>query len=220
MGNQYMRRQPTVFWVLAPIISLLLFCIVDEFSLSYGMRISDAFFGGMMDARDMLLGLFGVCTVGSVLIFILDVWKNEELLGGGKIGWMLLLLFLNILIFPIYYHRFLRDRYAMTEEKTRREVLILTCSAIGMAVLYIVWFATSLLLLIYEYDFMWIVYYVGYTFMFLLIAFVILVYIFLVCTNKRISVVKKILWIPGVVFLGVIFWPLYLWLHMYRGKRE
>lgn len=215
-----MRRQPTIFWVLAPIVCLLLFCIADEYSLSYGLRISDGFFGDMMDMRNVLLGLFGICTVGSAIVFIIDVWKNEELLGVGKIGWILLLLILNMLIFPIYYHRFLRDRYSMTEERTRREVLILTLIAIGMAVLYFVWFATSLLLLIYEYDFMWIVYYVGYTFMILLIVFMILVYVFLVCANERMSIVKKILWIPGVIFLGVVFWPLYLWLHMYRRKRE
>ena len=219
MGNQYMRKQPTIFWVLAPIFSLLLLCIAEECSLSYGCG-DQKTFEMIAAAEGILVGLFAICVVGSAIVFIVDVWKNEEIFGGGKIGWTLLLLFLNILVFPIYYYRYLRDRYSMTEEKMRKEVLILTLSAFGVGVLYFVWFATSMLLLIYEYDFMWVVYYVGHTFMFLLFAFVILVYIFLVCSNENMSVIKKILWMSGVIFLGVIFWPLYLWLHMYRRKKE
>lgn len=215
-----MRRQPTIFWVLAPIVSLLLFCIVNEFSLSYGIRISDEHFSIMKTVHDILLGLFGVCTVGSIIVFIMDVWNNEELLGGGKVGWILLLIFGSILIFPLYYHCFLRDRYNLTPEKTRKEILILTLVAFGMMGIYIVWSFTSLVLLIYEYDFLWIVYYVWYIFAILMNVFVILVYIFLICSNKSIGIVKKILWIPGVVILGIVCWPLYLWLHMYKITKE
>lgn len=217
MGNQYMRRQPTIFWVLAPIVSLLLFRIADEFNLSYGIRISDQYIGIMNSVRDFLLLLFGVCTVGSVIVFIIDVWNNEELLGGGKIGWILLLFLGSILIFPIYYHCFLRDRYTMTPERTRKEVLILTLIAVGMMAIYLVWSFTSLVMFIYEYDFLWIVHYVWYVYAILMNVFVILVYIFLVCSNNNIRLVKKILWIPGVVILGIVFWPLYLWLHMYKN---
>lgn len=217
MGNQYMRRQPTIFWVLAPIVSLLLFRIADEFNLSYGIRISDQYIGIMNSVRDFLLLLFGVCTVGSVIVFIIDVWNNEELLGGGKIGWILLLILGSILIFPIYYHCFLRDRYNMTPERTRKEVLILTLIAVGMMAIYLVWSFTSLVMFIYEYDFLWIVHYVWYVYAILMNVFVILVYIFLVCSNNNIRLVKKILWIPGVVILGIVFWPLYLWLHMYKN---
>ena len=217
MGNQYMRRQPTIFWVLAPIVSLLLFRIADEFNLSYGIRISDQYIGIMNSVRDFLLLLFGVCTVGSVIVFIIDVWNNEELLGGGKIGWILLLILGSILIFPIYYHCFLRDRYNMTPERTRKEVLILTLIAVGMMAIYLVWSFTSLVMFIYEYDFLWIVHYVWYVYAILINVFVILVYIFLVCSNNNIRLVKKILWIPGVVILGIVFWPLYLWLHMYKN---
>lgn len=218
MGNQYMRRQPTIFWVLAPIVSLFLFRIVDEYSLSYGSYLSYGAFDIMMDIRNVLLVLFGICTLGSVIVFIMDVWNNEELLGFGKVGWILLLIFGSILIFSIYYHCFLRDRYTLTPERTRKEVLILTLVAFGMMVIYIVWMFSSLLLLIYEYDFMWIIHYVWETFTLLMNAFMILVYIFLICINKSIGIVKKILWIAGVVLLGIVFWPLYLWLHMYRNR--
>lgn len=220
MGNQYLRRQPTIFWVLAPIVSLLLFCIVDEYSLSYGAYLPYGAFGIMMDIRSVLLVLFGVCTIGSVIVFIMDVWNNEELSDGGKIGWLLLLIFGSILIFPIYYHCYLRDRYNMTPETIRKEILILTLVAFGMMAIYIVWIFSSLLLYIYEYDFFWIVHYVWETFTILMNAFMILVYMFLVCNNKSIGIVKKILWIEGVVFLGIVFWPLYLWLHMYKIQKN
>lgn len=220
MGNQYMRRQPTIFWVLAPIVSLLLFCIADEFTLSYGLRISDQYFGIMKDTRDFLLMLFGVCTIGSAIVFIMDVWNNEELFGFGKVAWILLLIFGSILIFPIYYYCFLRDRYNLTPERTRKEILILTLIAVGMAGVSIVWFGSRLLLLIYEYDFLWIVYYVWYEFAIMMNAFVVLVYIFLICCNKNIGIGKKILWIPGVVILGIVFWPLYLRVHMYKNTKE
>lgn len=215
-----MRRQPTIFWVLAPIVSLLLFRIADEFTLSYGMRISDQFFGLMKSVRDIMLLLFEVCTVGSVIVFIIDVWNNEELLDFGKVGWIVLLVCMSILIFPIYYHCFLRDRYSMSSERTRKEVLILSLVAVGMLGIYMVWSFTSLVMLIYEYDFLWIVYYVWYVFAILMNVFVILVYIFLICNNKSIEIVKKILWIPGVVFLGIVFWPLYLWLHFFKNTEK
>ena len=124
MGNQYMRRQPTIFWVLAPIVSLFLFRIVDEYSLSYGSYLSYGAFDIMMDIRNVLLVLFGICTLGSVIVFIMDVWNNEELLGFGKVGWILLLIFGSILIFPIYYHCFLRDRYTLTPEEQGKKYLL------------------------------------------------------------------------------------------------
>ena len=165
--------------------------------------------------RILLIGS-GLIAVG---LYLISLWADARHRTKDKIMWSISLTLFNILLIPVYWNKYLRNKSELLVEKQRKHLGLLS-------VLPFICFAIFMILGNSSMDMLTgslileVVFILATVFLVVSYLFSLLVFSVKVLDNQLLSIVKKIGWIVALLLFGVIAAPLYFGKYVFKEKRE
>ncbi len=157
--------------------------------------------------------------IGSGLIawglYMVSLWTDVRHTIKDKILWSISMTVFNVLLFPVYWNKYLRNKSQLQEEKQKKHVLVVSVLPFLFFSIFMILgnttteFVTSSIVLE-------IVFVLATVFLLVSYLFSLVVFSVKVLDNPQFSVVKKVSWIVALLLVGIIAAPLYCRRHIFK----